>query len=34
MLIQELKEIFQDQADIIQDTSFQNSQIHQVTIIC
>ena len=33
MLIQELKEISQDQAHIFQDTYFESSQIYQLTII-
>ena len=33
MLIQELKEILQDQAHIFQDKYFESSQIHQLTII-
>ena len=34
MLIQELKEVLQDQADIFQDTFFQSSQINLLTITC
>ena len=33
MLIQKLKEIMQDQAHIFQDTYFETSQIHQLTIM-
>ena len=33
MLIQELKEILQDQAHIFQDTYLESSQMHQVTIL-
>ena len=33
MLIQELKEIFQDQAHIFQETHFKASQIYQLTIM-
>ena len=33
MLIQELKEILKDQAHIFQDTYFENSQIHQLTMM-
>ena len=33
MLIQQVKEILEDQAHIFQDTYFQNFQIHQVTIM-
>ena len=33
MLIQELKEILQDQAHIFQDAYFESSQIHQLMII-
>ena len=33
MLIQELKEILQDQARIFQDIHFQCSKIHQLTIM-
>ena len=33
MLIKELKEIMQDQAHIFQDTYFETSQIHQLTIM-
>ena len=33
MLIQELKEFLQDQAHIFQETSFESSKIHKLTIM-
>ena len=33
MLIRELKETLQDEADIFQDTYFESSQIHLLTIM-
>ena len=33
MLIQELKEVLQDQAHIFRDTYFQISHIHQLTVM-